>query len=297
MGTTVALKVFAQNPVADFTDNHSRREYAARSQTYRAILRELGVFCHPDLSEHPNIVKLLFLGWQPQSPFPVLGLELGEYGSLEYILCAPGAGLSRLQRAHVTVDVALGLHALHEAGFIHGDLKPSNIVILRHSNPERQIIAKLTDFGGASRTGIDNEPEFVTYLWCAPEVLHGDRDIDWNKFDVYSYGLIVASIWTRPEAFETERQVSSCILSSFIPNHLESEDRESFLLVIKSVPENSSESALKLILPEVSHIGESVAADIIRTCLVPRFWQRPSIRDIIVRELTDMGPGIGRHIT
>ena len=295
-GTTIALKIFAQNPVSETANNQSRDGRSARSQTYHAILRELGVFCHPDLSEHPNIVKLLFLGWQSPNPFPVLGLELGEFGSLDYILRSPGTGLSRLQKAHVTMDVALGLHALHDNDFVHGDLKPANVILLRHADPERQIIAKLTDFGGASRARSLEAPGFVTYLWCAPEVLHGDDDLEWDKCDVYSYGLIVASIWSRPEMFEHEWSNSSCILSSFIPEYMGDEDRENFLLVMKSVGEDSPESALQLTLGTLSEVSEAVAGDVLRATLVPAFWQRPTILDIIVQEFVELAPVIGRNL-
>lgn len=75
---------------------------------------------------------------------------MGNYRSLDYILRALGLGLSRLQRANVTIDIALGLHALHQNGFIYRDLKPGNIIVLSHSDPERQLLTKLTDFRGAS---------------------------------------------------------------------------------------------------------------------------------------------------
>lgn len=186
-GTTIALKIFKQSPVPESPDGqHDQR--STLSQTYTAILGELGVFCHPELSEHPNFVKLLFLGWRSPNPFPILGMELGEYGSLDYILCAPGAGLSKAQKAHITMDIAAGLHALHSKGLVHGDLKPGNIVVFKHPDPERPLIAKLTDFGGASRR--DAAPGFTTSLWSAPEVLHGDPDIEWDKCDIYSYAWL-----------------------------------------------------------------------------------------------------------
>lgn len=140
-GTSIAVKSFSQRSISDNKDNRNNSQSTARSQTYRAILQELGVLCHPNLSEHPNIVKLLFVGWQEQSLFPLLGLELGEYGSLDYILRDPDTSFSNLQKTHLSLDIALGLNALHENGFVHGDLKPENIVISGNSDPEHPIIA------------------------------------------------------------------------------------------------------------------------------------------------------------
>lgn len=198
-----------------------------------------------------------------------------------------------MQGAHVTIDIALGLQALHDQKFIHGDLKPGNTILFRHSDPSRQLIAKLTDFGGASRS---EAPGFITSLWSAPEVLHGDDDVDWEKSDVYSYGLIVASIWGRPETFEVERAASSCILAHFIPEYLEGEDRENFLLVMKSVPENSPESALRLSLGRLTEPGEAIAEDVLRMTLVPSFWQPPSILDIIRQQFVEFADVIDRNL-
>lgn len=294
-GITIALKTFTQTasplhlPAAD----QKQDSRASRAQTYATILHELGVFCHPNLSEHPNIVKLLFLGWQAPNPFPVLGMELGQYGSLDYILCATGAGLSTLQKAHITMDVALGLHALHHEGFAHGDLKPGNIVVFSYPDADRQIIAKLTDFGGASR---HDAPEMITSLWSAPEVLHGDNDIEWDKSDVYSYGLVIASIWGRAETFEIRQQKSSCILASFVPESLEGDESENFLLIMKSVHEDNPDSALQLCLGRLSEMGEDVAGGILRAVLIPRFWQRLSILDIINEHLLDLGDALERNL-
>ncbi|KAL8375811.1 hypothetical protein RB595_007095 [Gaeumannomyces hyphopodioides] len=294
VGATIALKIFTQGSAPEFTeDRHGQRE--ALSQTYAAILSELGVFCHPELSEHPNFVKLLFLGWRSPNPFPILGMELGEYGSLDYILSAPGAGLSRAQKTHITMDIAVGLHALHDKGLVHGDLKPGNIVVFKHPDPERRLIAKLTDFGGASQR--DTAPGFITYLWSAPEVLHRDPDIEWDKCDIYSYGLVVASIWGRPEVFEVKHRKSSCILESFVPaSLLEDDDRENFLLVIKSIPEDSLGSALRLSLKSLPAASTAVVEDLLEVVLVPRFWQRPSMLDVVTHCFADIGNTLGRNL-
>jgi len=121
----------------------------------------------------------------------------------------------------------------------------------------------------------------ITSLWSAPEVLHGDSDIEWDKTDVYSYDLVVASIWGRAETFEIHQQASSCILASFVPESLEGDGSENFLLIVKSIHEDNPGSALQLSLGRLSETGEDVAGDLLRAVLIPRFWQRLSILDII----------------
>lgn len=155
-GSTIALKTFSGTHLGNMRNESLNTTRFSRSVIYAAILCELSVLCYPILSEHPNIVKLLFMGWRNENLFPVLVLELGEYGVLEYILRAPGLELSKRQNANVTIDEALGLHALYKNGFVYGDLKPDNFLVFAYINPRRQLIAKLTDFRGASRTNIQD---------------------------------------------------------------------------------------------------------------------------------------------
>lgn len=295
-GTSIALKSFVPDSTADIQGDQDLEQSAARSETYRAILQELKVFCHPNLSEHPNIVKLLFLGWKEQSPFPFLGLELGNYGSLDYILRAPGTGMSQLQKSHVSLDIALGLNALHENNFVTGDLKPENIVVLRNPDPKRSIIAKLTDFGGVSRALIGEAPRFVTRLWCAPEVVNKDKDIEWDKSDVYSFGLILASIWCRPEQYQTERRRSSSILSSFVPEILDDDDEQRVLWLLKSSDTKKPESALFKILDRLPDAAEPFVAEVLRATLIPDFWLRPSMSGLVSDHLAQISFKLGRNL-
>ena len=292
-GTTIALKAFRRAVESDGTIDGQ----IAGNETYQAVMRELKVYCHPVLSEHPNVVKLLFLGWQRISPYPLLALELGKYGSLDYVLRAPGFGPSLQQKVNLTIDIALGLHALHESGFIHGDLKPENVVVLEHPDPQRQIIGKLTDFGGTCGLRGHQAPGHITPLWCAPEVLHEDPDVEWDKADVYSYGLVVASMLCRPETyFEPETASNSCILSSFIPEALEGSDRINSLLLMKSLPEDKPESALSRVLLCLSGNLKEIGEELLKPTIQRQFWRRPSVLDIIRTDLLDLALEFGRDI-
>lgn len=106
--TTVALKIFYPHT----SNSHASRKIA-RQQIYDVILREVRAFGHRSLSGHPNVMQLLFIGWRMDSPFPVLGMELGQHGSLEHMIKSPGQGLSNQQKKHITVDIALGLYAIY----------------------------------------------------------------------------------------------------------------------------------------------------------------------------------------
>lgn len=96
-----------------------------------------------------------------------------------------------------TVDITVGLQALHSFGFTHGDLKPGNILVQQHD--ELGLRCKLADFSGAQDlhnqdTAISHE-RHGTPAWMAPEELSGQVISDWCMSDVYRYGLLIVTLW------------------------------------------------------------------------------------------------------
>ncbi|WQF85400.1 Putative serine/threonine-protein kinase, active [Colletotrichum destructivum] len=219
--TVLAVKIFIARPV--FGSSSAARE--SRSDVYATIVREIKVIGHPLLRGHENIAQLRFIAWSEKQPFPMLAMELGNYGTLDHIICSRGSdsSLSSRQKQHITLNIAVGLRAIHQVGFIHGDLKPENIIVMNHANPKRGVIAKLLDFGGSS-DDTQSGPAHVTPLWCAPEVESGRKDVDWAKCDIYSYGLVVASLWGRDasdQLYSVEglnNQLQASVLSRFTGN-------------------------------------------------------------------------------
>lgn len=244
-GTLVALKQFH----VAYGKERPTDETASRRTTCQSFLRELEMLSIPRLRAHENICHLLFVGWLGDSPIPALALELADFGSLEEILVGEGYGLSFPQKMHITVDMALGLAAIHACGFVHGDLKPANVVLFQHE--VRQVVAKITDFGGSGVAPSCNTetsqggPVLATAAWCAPEVAYLDHICDWQKADSYAYGLIVASVWSRPEQLLGPRS-SSCILEFMLELNLETEEERDFFLLIKSQPDSSEHSVTQL---------------------------------------------------
>lgn len=52
--------------------------------------------------------------------------------------------LKAQEAVRIAEEISLGLRSIHDAGFVHGDLKPTNVILKN----ERAV--KITDFGGAS---------------------------------------------------------------------------------------------------------------------------------------------------
>jgi len=89
------------------------------------------------------------------------------------------------EAVHIVLQIARGLAHAHQAGIIHRDVKPQNMVITTEG------VAKLLDLGLAHRPDIDAEPESGRAIgspyYMAPEQILADPNID-HRADVYGLG-------------------------------------------------------------------------------------------------------------
>lgn len=163
---------------------------------------EIVALMEPRLKSHRNIVELI--GWSTENSIestPLLIMELA-LGSLDTFLTSHDK-LSWDVKQVLCLDMGRGLDALHEAGVIHGDFKPANVLVFETSNPETSgvpFIAKLADFGYAVVAPGDSENSKIkihglTRLWCAPEIScrAALTALELTVADNYSYGL---TIWS-----------------------------------------------------------------------------------------------------
>ena len=241
-GSIVALKIYRQEGV-----DYSAPSTAASRELAQVIWQDLRVLCHPNIRNHENFCKLLYVGWEPYSLVPVLALELAAYGSLEDALQSE-SDISPQQKANISLDIAIGLSTLHACGFIHGDIKPSNIMLQSHD--DRQIVAKILDFSGATDMtsyGTSGHRSYMTRLWLAPEVLLGSRHIEWQKVDVYAYGLVLAHMWSVDDLDLTE-----IFLELSLPRQLNATEKQDFLLYYKCCSDNESLSVMRQALRVIS---------------------------------------------
>ena len=142
-------------------------------------------------THHRNLVRLL--GFCVENDQPLLVYELMPNGTLSHFLFKEGERPTWLQRSEMALEVASGLHYLHEeceAQIIHCDIKPDNVLL------DVNYTAKIADFGlskllNKQQTRTDTNAR-GTYGYMAPEWLKVAPIT--AKVDVYSFGVMLLEI-------------------------------------------------------------------------------------------------------
>ncbi len=138
--------------------------------------------------EHPNVIKVHEVGTLQGRTCIVFQLVDGPpLGDLS-------GALSLLERVELLRQAALGLHAAHQQGLVHRDVKPGNVLV--EEGLDRTRRALLGDFGlaraeegGLSRTGVPAG----TLDYMSPEQLLGSGPIDFRS-DVYGLGATLYAL-------------------------------------------------------------------------------------------------------
>src|SRR5262245_20803163 len=132
---------------------------------------------------HPNAVTVYDVGEEDGRPYLVMELVDGE--SLTTLLRRRGR-LDAVDAVAIADQVLTALAAAHDAGLVHRDIKPGNILVARDGS------AKLADFGiakaiadsGATMTGTGEVIGTAKYV--SPEQVSG-LPAD-SRSDIYSVG-------------------------------------------------------------------------------------------------------------
>jgi serine/threonine-protein kinase len=135
--------------------------------------------------DHDRVVRTLDYGEVEGSLYLVQ--EYIEGASLAAAIRAEDSGLAPRRTVRHCIQVAAGLDAVHDAGLIHRDVKPHNILL------DRDDTAHIADFGiakdSAPRTALTSKGELLGSVhYMAPEQIRGD-DLD-RRADVYALGCM-----------------------------------------------------------------------------------------------------------
>ncbi|MCA9536902.1 MAG: serine/threonine protein kinase [Myxococcales bacterium] len=152
---------------------------------------------------HPNIVRMLDRGLEPDgTPYQVLEIlegraldAAGEDGPLEF---APAVDITR--------QLLAALSAVHLHGYVHRDVKPENIFLLR--NPDGYLQVKLIDFGIArllddakGGTITDDDMVLGSPSFMSPEQISSDHPVS-PATDVWQTGAVLFYMLTGRPPFQ-----------------------------------------------------------------------------------------------
>jgi tetratricopeptide (TPR) repeat protein len=195
LGRLVAIKFVSDELAAD----HVASERLAREARLTSQLN------------HPNIVTVHDVGDLDGRPFIVMEFVAGE--SLHSAI--QGERLKPARVLEIASQVADGLAAAHDAGVIHRDLKPRNIMLTEDGR------AKIVDFGVGKASGPAPGSEDLTIRagltdmyfvvgtpgYMSPEQA-ANRPVDFRA-DQFALGAIIYEMLTRRRAFQRDTPVQT----------------------------------------------------------------------------------------
>ncbi|MDA9728504.1 protein kinase [Acidimicrobiaceae bacterium] len=151
---------------------------------------------------HPNIVQIFDWGIEDE---PYFVMEYIEGNTLTSII-AKNRTISLGDILFIGAQVSSGLHAAHQKGLVHRDIKPGNIMI----TPDGKV--KVTDFGIVS---LQNEESDITKTgsilgtasYISPEQAQGKPV--YIESDLYSLGTVLYELITGKPPFTGDSPIST----------------------------------------------------------------------------------------
>jgi serine/threonine protein kinase len=193
LGNKIALKVLTP----ELSEDDAFRERFVRESRVAASIN------------HPNIIPIYDAGDSDGLLYIVM--RYVDSGDLKSLLRREGP-LPVARACALVSQVGGALHAAHESGLIHRDIKPGNILVERIDDGIEVLEhVYLADFGltkhAQSRSGLTHTGQFVgTVDYVAPEQIEG-RPVD-KRADVYSLGCVLFECLTGVVPYHRESDVA-----------------------------------------------------------------------------------------
>jgi eukaryotic-like serine/threonine-protein kinase len=176
----VAIKLLAENLAGD---EEFRRRFVREARLAARL-------------SHPNVVSVYDAGEDDGRPYIVMEHVDGE--TLADVLARRGR-LPPDEARELAAQAANGLAHAHEAGLVHRDIKPQNLILRRDGT------VKIADFGiarAAETTITQTGTVLGTAAYLAPEQALGEEVT--AAADVYSLGAVLYELLTGRPPFEFE---------------------------------------------------------------------------------------------
>jgi hypothetical protein len=148
---------------------------------------------------HPGIGKVYGLLDEPDGDL----LVVREFIEGQTLREAMATSLSLPQKQTILSRIALSLAALHEAGLVHRDVKPENVILRDDADPV------LIDLGIARDLAAVDRSVAGTPGYAAPEQLHGKRTD--ARADLYAFGVVAYELLTGRRPAEAEAGIARWI--------------------------------------------------------------------------------------
>ncbi len=193
MGRGVALKVLAAGLTVD---DGFRRRFVREARSVAKV-------------EHPHIIPVYEAG---EKPVPFIAMRLVRGGDLRAMVARQGAMPAGRAAAFVS-PVASALDTAHEAGLVHRDVKPANMLV--DIGPGRPEHVYLTDFGlargltsaGLTSGGLTTPGQFMgTPEYAAPEQITGG-EVD-GRADQYALACVAYTLLTGTAPYPREQALA-----------------------------------------------------------------------------------------
>ena len=191
LGRSVAIKVI----LSDRPDGDDRRRFVHEAQAASAL-------------NHPNIVTVHEAGRDGDVDFIVMERIAGE--TLSHVIRSARLPLRTV--LDYAAQIAGALAAAHDAGLVHRDLKPGNIMVTPRG------LVKVLDFGLAVQAAPSAFAATVTSLgspagtagtvsYMSPEQAQ-DKPVD-SRSDVFGFGSVLYEMLTGTQAFHKGNAVAT----------------------------------------------------------------------------------------